>query len=100
MDANGNLVMPMTGKQSLSGFDGRTLKTTLSEDMKSHIDYMLDKREALENVKSALEDAMDEVEAQLKAEDLTFVVALDKHNKKFTISLKAGKTKLEVKAVK
>lgn len=94
------LGMPSSGKQTLTGFDGKPLKTTLSEEMKAVIDYLLDKREALENVKNAVEDAVNEVEAQLTAEGLKSVVALDKHNRKFCISLKPGKTKLEVKAVK
>lgn len=100
LDSQGRLVMPLGGKQTLTGFDGKPLKTTLSEEMKAHIDYLLDKRETLENVKNAVEDAMDEVEAQLQVEGLKSVVALDKHNRKFCISLKPGKTKLEVKAVR
>lgn len=100
MDGKENLIMPMTGQQTLTGFDGKKLKTTLSEEMKARIDYLLDKRQALENVKNSVEDAMDEVERQLKEEDLKSVITLDKHNRKFSIALKTGKTKLEVKAVK
>lgn len=100
IDGNGNLIMPMTGKQTLTGFNGEKIKSTLSEDMKAVIDCLLDKREALENVKNAVEDAVDEVEEQMNIEGLKSVVALDKHNKKFLISLKPGKTKLEVKSAK
>ena len=96
----GDLVTPMEGRQTMTGFDGQILRATLSPEMKVHIDYLLDKREALENVKNAVENAMADVEQQMKLERLTAVTSLDKHNKKFIISLKPGKTKLEVKEAK
>jgi len=100
IDAQGNLNIPLKGKQVLHGFDGNQLKGTLSPAIQLVVDIMLDKREALENTKNALENAVEKVESEMNAEGVKTVTALDRHNRKFTITLKPGKTKLEVKAVK
>jgi len=95
----GKLDMPPV-QQRMTGFDGKHTKATLSKSMQECVDFLLDKREQLENIKNAVEDAGLKVESEMRAEDITTITALDSHDRPFTITLKIGRTKLEVKAVK
>ena len=100
VDGQGVLHMPLSGGQKMTGFDGKPLKTSTPKTVQEAADYMFDKKSALESTKNAFESAMGKLEAEMAALSLKEAVVRDGHGYPYTVKFKAGKTKLEVKAIK
>jgi len=96
----GTLDIPLKGDQKMTGFDGKPLKISTPKTVQAAADYMFDKRSALENTKNAFDSAMGKLEAEMAALNLKEAVVRNGSGFPYTVKFKAGKTKLEVKAIK
>jgi len=86
--------------QTVTGFDGKPLRATTPEAVQEAADMYFDRKDALESAKDRLETAVLSLEAELAAHKLDMAVVRDSTGLPYTVRLRKGKTRLEVKAVK
>ncbi len=99
----GNLVMPLglgPAKQVLTGLDGQQLRATTPPAVQEAADEYFDRKENVEQAKDRMATALDKIESEMKASDITVCVVRRRVGGESMVCRIKSSSKLEIKKQK
>lgn len=99
----GNLVMPLglgPAKQVLNGLDGQQLRATTPPAVQEAADEYFDRKSDVETAKDRMATALDKIESEMKASDITVCVVQQRVGGESMVCRIKSSSKLEIKKQK